>query len=276
MGFEIIKDLVGGSKPQPMDLPYNGSLAADNTTTRYKGSLVKLMDIDDIDHGAFLTFAGLTTALENMFGILEEEVTDGYLFDDATYGFKRYKITPIFPSSVIRGEYGRADAAGTANYDTGATASAAGTTLTISVTTADRDIGGWVYMINGANAGFLSYVTNNTTAALTTATAFPKAVVATDDFLFIQPPNDRLFLINATYTGFTSEVDDGARTCSVALGLDHYISAPGIGLQKLDRNLHDGIIVSNARFYHDFVFTGMGATAGGPNMVLFNGVAAAS
>ena len=71
--MKVIFDLLSGSKPAPIPLWYNGDLAVDSTTKRYKGSLVKMMDYDDVDHGKFFTFAGLSTAMENVSGILEEE-----------------------------------------------------------------------------------------------------------------------------------------------------------------------------------------------------------
>jgi hypothetical protein len=253
--MEIVRDLLGGAgKPPALELPYNGDLAADSTTTRHKGSLVKLMDFDDVDHGAFLTFAGLATAMENVFGILEEEhgTSGNYLPDDAAYGVQRRKITPIFPSSVIRAEYVQADRLSAANYDTGATGTAASTTLTITITTADYMIGGWVYFLTGANAGYLHYITNNDTTTATFATALNYNVVSGDTFLVISPPCERLIDFNATFTDIKSEIDDGSRA-NVIVGLDHYVTAKGIGLTKLDRNHHDGVKIANARFYHDFL-----------------------
>ena len=274
--MKVIKDLVGGSSPMPLDLPYNGSLAADNTTTRYKGSLVKYMDMDDIDHGAFLTFAGLTTAMENVFGILEEEVTDGYLPDDTKYNMRRYKITPILPTSVIRAEYSRTASDGsTANTDTNFTGSAAGTSLTCgdSITTADTMIGGWVYWTNGAMADYLHYVTNSDASGVLTVSAMAAATVAADDLLIIMPPNERRCLFDSTYSNLKSEVDDAVRTHSCFFGLDYWVEGTGVPLQKLDREKHDGIKIKNAKFYHDFLFVpnGQGTTAA-PNLILYNGV----
>ena len=118
--MKVIYDLIAGSMPPPVDLLFNNDLAADGTTVTYKGSLVKMMDIDDIDHGKFLTGAGLATALTNVAGILEENpgITGNYLLDDGTYSAVYRKITPLFPSSVIEAEYAQKDAAGTANTDT--------------------------------------------------------------------------------------------------------------------------------------------------------------
>lgn len=252
--MEIVRDLIGGSKPSPIELPYNGDVAVDSVTKRYKGSFTKLMDIDDIDHGgAFHTFAGLATAMENFSGILEEEqgITGNYLPDDAAYGMQLRKITPCFPSSVIRAEYAQADAAGTVTYDTGATCTAGTGAFTITITTADTLIGGWIYMLNGSAAGELHYITNNSTTVATAVTAFTGAVASGDDFLVIEAANAHYLDFDATFTGLKSDVDDGAKLNPVN-GLMTYISAPGIPFQRLDRNKHDGLVINNARFYHDF------------------------
>jgi len=251
--FEVVRDLQGGTKPPPIELPYNGDLAVDSVTLRYKGSLTKLMDFDDIDHGVFHTFAGNATAMENFSGILQEPqpITGNYLPDDADFGVTSRHITPCYPSTVIRGEYAQADAAGTATYDTGATATAASSTFTITITTADTLIGAWIYMINGAAAGELHYITNNSTTTATTSTAFTGAVASGDDFIVIEPANTRIVDFNATYTGIKSEMDDGAKANAV-VGVNTYISSPGMNFQRLDRDKHDGLVISNARFYHDF------------------------
>jgi len=262
--MKVVRDLLGGGKPSPIELPYNGDEDVDSVTTRYKGSLTKIMDYDDIDHGVFHTFAGVATAMENFSGILEEEqgITGNYLPDDADYGVKLRHITPCFPSTIIRAEYAQADAEGTDNYDTGATASAAGTTFTQDLgATADSAIGGWIYMLNGAAAGELHYITNNTTSAATTS-AFTNAVVATDDFLFISPANCRTLDFDATYTGIKSETQDDLRTDAV-VGIMHYIEAPGIPFQRLDRDKHDGLVIANARFYHDFTIPSKNAWVAG-------------
>lgn len=251
--FEVVRDLQGGPKPSPIELPYNGSLAVDSVTLRYKGSLTKLMDFDDIDHGVFHTFAGLATAMENFSGILQEPqpITGNYLPDDADFGVTPRHITPCFPSTIIRGEYAQKDAAGTVTSDTGATATAASSTFTISITTADTLIGAWIYMLDGSAVGELHYVTNNSTTTATTATAFTNTVASGDTFIVIEPSNTRIVDLNATYTGLKSEIDDGSKGDAV-VGLMTYISGPGMNFQRLDRDKHDGLVVSNARFYHDF------------------------
>ncbi len=255
--MKVIFDLLSGGNPAPIDLWYNGDLAADSTTKRYKGSLVKLMDYDDIDHGKFFTFAGLTTAMENVAGILEEEqpTSGNYLPDDGTYSVVYRKITPIFPSSVIEAEYASADAAGTANTDTSATGSAASATFTITITTADTLIGGWIYFLTGANAGYLHYVTNNDTTTATLSPALNFAVVATDTFLVINPPCVDKFLLDATYTGIKSEIDDNVRTFPVN-GLSTWVEATNLGKTKLDFAKHAGLKLSGAKFYHQFTFPG--------------------
>ena len=262
--MEIVRDLLGGAgKPAALNLFYNGDLAVDSVTKRYKGSLVKLMDFDDIDHGAFLTFAGLTTEMENVFGILEEEqtITNNYLMNSTTYGMRRKRITPILPSSVIRAEYVQKDAAGTANYDDTATGSAASATLTITITTAYRMVGGWIYFLTGANAGYLHYITNNNTTTATLSPVLNYAVVATDTFLVISPPQERLIDFNATFTDIKSEISDGARP-NVIFGLDAYIVAPGTAKTRLDRDTHAGLKILNARFFHDFIIPASALAAG--------------
>jgi len=59
-------------------------------------------------------------------------------------------------------------------------------------------------------------------------------------------------------------------------GIMTHISAPGIPLQRLDRDKHDGMYIPNAKFYHDFVFTGVGDVASAAtNLVWTRGIAAA-
>ncbi len=260
--MRVVRDLAIGAAPAPFDIIYNGALAADSTTTRYRGSLCKFMDFDDVDHGNFTTFAGLATELENLCGILEEEVSVGWLPDDAANGLIRRKMTPILPTSVIRAEYVQIDAAGTANTDTSATGTAASATFTITITTADRMIGGWIYFLTGLNAGYLHYITNNTTSVATFATAQNFTTVSADTFLVISPPTERLIDFNATFTDIKSEIDDGSRANQI-VGIDHWISAPGHSMTKLDRNKHDGLEIANAKFYHDFTIPVSNAWAGG-------------
>ena len=255
--MKVIYDLIAGGMPPPVDLVYNGDLAVDSVTKRYKGSLVKMMDVDDIDHGRFFTFAGLATTMENVAGILEEEqgITGNYLLDDGTYSAAYRKITPLFPSSVVEAEYARADAAGTANTDTSATGSAASATLTITITN-NTPIGGWVYFLTGANAGYLHYITATTsTTSVTLSPVLNYAVVSADTFLFIAPPCTNVALIDATYTGLKSEIDSSARTSTIN-GLSTWIEAQEIGKTKLDFAKHKGLKISGAKFYHQFTMIG--------------------
>jgi len=253
--MRVIRDMVSGNvTPVPFDIMYNGDLDVDSVTVRYKGSLVKFMDYDDIDHGRFATFAGLATAMESLCGILEEEqgITGNYLPDDADYGMNYRKITPIFPSSVIEAEYAQADAAGTSNLATSITGSAAGTSLAATITTADVLIGGWIYITNGACAGFLSYITDNSTSAITIANALPAALVAADDVIIVGPPNARKLDFDATYSGIKSVYDDNS-WADYVVGISTWIDAPGIGKTKLSRDVHSGLVITGARFYHQFV-----------------------
>lgn len=251
--MQIIRDLSGAVAPVPIEVYYNGSLDADSTTKRYAGSLVKVMDFDDIDHGQFYTFAGLTTEMENICGILaEEQGTSGnYLPDDATYGMTLRKMYPLLPTSVIMAEYPQADAAGTANYDTGATCTAASEEFTISITTADTMIGGWIYMLNGDEKYYLHYIDDSETTYAELAVAANNAVVGADDFLVIESAACRMMDFNATFTGIKSEIDDNVKGNAV-VGIMHYISAPGIDFQRLDRNKHDNLYIPHARFFHTF------------------------
>ena len=277
--MEIVKDLLGGSKPQSIEVHYNGTIDADSVTKRYKGSLVKMVDINDADEGYFFTWGGGTTALENIAGILEEEqeITGNYLPTHATLGQRTRKVLPIFPSTIIRAEYGIYDAAGGVAYATGHAGSAGNTTFEPSAMgTADYMTGGWFYCINGSNAGYLHYIeTDDGSSCTVLGTALANAVVAADDILVIQPSCTRGLDFDDTYTGLKSEFDSGSWHLCVQ-GLMTYIRAPGVAMQKLDRNKHDGKKISNAKFFHDFVFTGGGDVAGGtPNLIWTRGTAAA-
>lgn len=265
--MKVVRDLIGGGKPMPIEMFYNGELAADSTTKRYKGSVAKLMDFDDNDHGGFATYGLLATAMENVVGLLEEEqsTSGNYLPDDAAYGMQVKKISPCFPSTVVRAEYAQSGPDGTSLVDTGATASAAGSTFTLDCG-ADEDewIGGWVYIIDGAAAGELHYLTGGSDdTSVTFATAATNAVVSGDTFLVIGKANCREVLFDsATATCLTSELDYDLHVHRVT-GIMHYIEAPGIPLQRLDRDKHDGLVISNARFYHDFTLSALNAWANG-------------
>lgn len=250
--MRVWRDLIGGGRPSPIELPFNNDLAADGSTKAYKGTLVKVMDFDDVDHGSFAINALVATAMENVIGILEEEVTSGYLPDSTTYGTPLKKITPVFPSTVILAEYAKADAAGTATYDTAATCTAGSATFTIDSDTADEWIGGWIYMINGAEGGRLHYIKDSTAnTSVTLATACTNAVAAADDFLCIGKPLCREVLFNATVTGLISTMLYDTHVHRV-VGLMHYIEDVGIPFQPLDRNKHDNLMCKNPKFYHAF------------------------
>ncbi len=259
--MQVVRDLAGGPKPSPLDLLYNAQDDADASETRYKGSLAKIMDWNNAN-GMQVTGVGESTAFENIIGILEESVTgaSGYLLNDASYGPVPRKITPILPSSIVRAEYSRADAAGTANTESTCTGSAGGTTLTGTTTDIDVDdmmIGGWIYFVTGDNAGYLHYCTDsaNSGETVTIATAFAFDVLATDTLLVTRPPMTLWLQADATYSGLKSTIDDGACTFPV-VGLQYYITAPGIPFQRLDRDKHDGLKIANARLYHDFLVGG--------------------
>ena len=259
--MQIVRDLAGGAKPPAIEVFYNAQSDADASETKYKGSLCKVMDWDSAV-GIQVTHMAEATANESVFGILEEEVSgaSGYLLNDTSYGAVVRKVTPLLPTSIVRAEYSQKDAAGTANTESTCTGSAAGTTITGTTTDIDTDdlmIGGWLYFLTGANAGYLHYCTDSADSGetITIATALAGTLAATDTFLAICPPMTLWLLYDATATGIKSTIDDGARTMPV-MGLMHYIKAPGIPFQRLDRNLHDGLKIDNARFYHDFIIGG--------------------
>ena len=264
--MQVVRDLAGGPKPGTLSLFYNGSAAADCVTKRYKGSLVKVMDHDSA-YGIQLTWAGDTTAKESLFGILEEdtELTGNYLLNDTTYGARMRKITPVLPSTVIRAEYARKDPSGTDISESTSTGSKAGTTITGTtgdIDADDRMIGGWVYFLDGANDGYLHYITDSANAGetMTIATALNGALVATDTFLCIAPPMTLYLCQDAHYVNLLSTMDDGARLLAVQ-GFMTYIDAVGMPFQPLMRNKHDGLKIKNARFYHEFILGGS-ATVG--------------
>ena len=260
--MRVIRDLSGGPKPSPMDVFYNGIYNADCTTLRYKGSLAKITDHDNAE-GHFVTWAGTTTLYESLFGILEEEVgtADNYLPTNGTYAMVTKKVSPVLPSTVIRGEYARTDPAAGTIADTGGTASAAGTALTITMTaSAAMSAGGWVYFLDGSNANYLHYVQDNSTTGMTFSTACVGAVASGNTFLHVQPANTTAFKLDDHEVNIESEVVWGNRSF-MCVGLMHFISDVGIPLQKLDRAKHDGLKLVNPRFYHDFVVGGS-ATVG--------------
>ena len=171
------------------------------------------------------------------------------------------KMFPLLPTSIVRAEYSQKDAAGTANTDTAATGSAASVTLTTTCVQY-RNMGGWVYFLTGSEAGYLHYIQDGTsTSSYTLATALNNAVVTGDTWLLIEPAGCRLLNFDATYTELKSDATSG---CSDAVvGIMHYISAPGLDFQRLDRDKHDNLYIPNARFYHDFTLPATNAWTAG-------------
>jgi hypothetical protein len=258
--MRAVRDLIGGHQPMPIDIHYNGDADIDSTTKRYKGSLCKFMDfVGDVDHGTgFVTWAAETTVYENICGILEEEqgTTGNYLPDNATYGLVTKKMTPIFASTVIKAEYARTDPSGTAITDTTATGTASTTFTPETLTGADKLTGAWIYMVAGNNAGCLRYILNDSATALTFATAMPYATIASDTFLVIQPAVGlRAFDFDAHLVNILSDTDS-AQNVNYVIGLRTTITAPGIGETALARDVHDGLTIANARFFHEFIIPG--------------------
>jgi hypothetical protein len=82
------------------------------------------------------------------------------------------------------------------------------------------------------------------------------AVVTADDFLFIKPAVGMQQLdFDAHYVHIVSETDSAA-SLDYIIGLRTLISAPGISKQPLDRAKHDGLVIANARFFHEFIIPG--------------------
>lgn len=254
--MRVVRDLCGAIQPSPFDIIYNTDLAASGTNARYKGSLVKAMDHDDVDNGLFFTFAGLATAMEDVCGVLEEDVAASttYLMNVASGSgnFVRKKMTPVTGTTVLEAEYSRKDAAGTDNTDTAYSGSAGSTSLTCPSTGAvDILIGGWIYFLDGSNADYLHYIRdNNATTTITLRTALVNAVASGDTCLVILPPLTPKVDFDATYTGIKSECVNGNITDEIC-GIDTFISAPGLAKRKLGQDL-DGKKIANARFFHQF------------------------
>lgn len=251
---------LGGAEPIIKDLFFNESLTAVGDTKVYDGAFVKLMDYDDVDHGRHITLGNNVTIVENQIGIICEEVAasgDTYLLETAAAtGTAQRKKILVNPLAVYLVEYARKDRAGTATTDTGFAFSAAGTASTTSPDpgAGDEDIGGWIYFLDGANAGYLHYILDTadsaTTGVTTLRTAIVNAVVSADTELCIQPPFATNFDLNATYTDLISEFRYDQRDNRLK-GLDYWIKAPGIPMQKLNASKHDGLKVDGARFFHE-------------------------
>ena len=254
--MRIIRDMCSGIVPAPFDVIYNTNCDGSGTTARYKGSLVKAQDHNDEDLGRFFTHAGETTAMENVCGILEEDVAVSatYVLNVASGSgnWVRKMMSPVLPSTILEAEYMQTDEAGADNRDTAYVGAAAATSLTIpSCGTADILIGGWIYFLTGSNANYLHYIRdNNNTTGATLRTALVNAVATGDYCLVILPPLAIFVDFNATYTGIKSECVEASTTDEIC-GIETFISAPGIAKRKLAQDL-DGLKISNARFFHQF------------------------
>ena len=247
----IVRDLSGSTAPVVIEVYYNGTIGADSVTKRYKGSLVKVQDVADVDNGSFYTWAGGATAMKNVCGILAEdqEITTNYLPTNGTYGMKTRKMYPLLPSSVVRAEYSQYDASGTLNYDTGATCSAASDAFTLT-TVADLMIGGWIYFLTGLNAGYLHYIEDgNSNTGVVLSTALNYACVTGDFFLVIQPAACSDLKFDAHYSNILSELGTNDNP---VVGIMHHVAARNLEMQKLNMDLHDGLKLDGAKFYHDF------------------------
>jgi hypothetical protein len=249
-----------GAEPIIKDLIFNEEITADGDTKVYNGAFVKLTDFDDIDHGKFICLADNATVNENVIGIIQEEVAasgDTYLPDTAsgTGTWTRKKIL-VNPHAVYMLEYVRKDRAGTDNTDTGLVIAASGTASSTSpdLGTDDSLNGGWLYFIDGSNAGYLHYILDSadsaTTGITTLRTAVANAVAVADTFLVVQPAFDYSFDLNATYTDIKSEAILATRDNRFK-GIDFWITAPGMPMQKLDATKHDGLKIDGARLFHE-------------------------
>lgn len=266
--MQIVRDLFSGTAPIPVEMFFSTDVTGIGGSAAYKGQLCKIQDGDDIDEGRFVMPSTVATSLENLVGILAEDVAASTTYSlnyGAGAGYPvRKKIYPITNSTIIRAEYSRADAAGTSNILTGPY-SAASTTMVwgSNPNTADLLVGGWIYWITGNNANRLHWIIDSSAAASTASalkTAPAGTGAATDTCLVIMPPHTAVLDFDATYTGIKSQDDDGNQA-DVVFGLNHYIEAPGINFQMLDPSKHDGLYIPNARFFHDFTIPS--AAAGG-------------
>ncbi|MBU1456904.1 MAG: hypothetical protein KKD01_19490 [Proteobacteria bacterium] len=270
--MRVVKDLCGTTPPAPFDFYFNTENSADGTGARYKGSLCTLQDWEDAD-GLQATNALETTAFENIFGILEEDVAAGTTYRmnvaAATGTPVRKKIQPVLPSTVLEAEYVQTDVAGTAATDTGFTIAAGSTTVVAPSSGVNFcNNGGWLYFLTGSNADYLHYVrTNDNTTGATLRTAVVNAVASTDTCLVIQPSGTYSLDLDSQAVDIKSEWVIASRH-AVFQGIDHFISAPGVAKTKLNIASHDGLKIANARFFHQFTIPG-GASL--PN-VWVNGV----
>ncbi len=249
-----------GAEPIIKDLVFNEELESDGNTKVYDGAFVKLTDYDDVNYGRFITLMDNATIYENQVGIICEEVAasgDTYLpVTASTTGTYQRKKILVNPMAVYLVEYARKDRAGTACTDTGLAITAATTVSTTSPNLGadDSQNGAWFYMLDGADTGYLHYIldsANSATAGLAVLrTATVNAIVAADTFLSIERAFEYAFDLNATYTDLKSEMIIGSRDDRLK-GLDHWIKAPGIPMQKLHASKHDGLKIDGARFFHE-------------------------
>ncbi len=260
----VIKDLTGGPKPEAMEMFYNGTVAADSVTKRYKGSLVKVMD-HDTAAGRQLTWAGGTTLYESLFGILEEEqgITGNYEMNDADFGARTRMVMPVLPSTMVRAEYAQNDSAGSDMTYTGGTISAGGKTFTTTATEIDANdllIGGWMYFINGANAGYLHYIIDAaTTTDIVFSTAVVNSVVGADNQIVVLSPHTYKMQLDDHEVNIVSNPNATDQTFPM-VGIKTWFTDMSNGLTMLKRSEHDGLKLKNPRFYHDFMFGGKSAT----------------
>ena len=128
--MRVVRDLFHGMSPIPLDMYFNTDDTGAGGSIGYKGQLCKMVDGDDLDEGRIVVPSVIATSLENLVGILNEDVAAAttYGLDGASGDPVRKKIVPICPTTLLRAEYSRLDSAGTANTDTGATCAAASAT----------------------------------------------------------------------------------------------------------------------------------------------------
>jgi len=251
---------LAGADPIVKDLIYNSAADADGDTITYRGAWCKVHDYDDIADGRNVVSIRETTVSENILGIVMEQVaatTESYLLNTASAtGYWQRKKILVNPNAVYLMEYARKDAAGTACTDTGLVIAAAGTASTTCPNIGvDLDNGGWFYMLDGSAAGELHQILNTTgdndgTDMDSIRSAMTSATASGDTFLVINPPFDYSYLLNDTKTDIKSELVGASRTDRF-VGIDYWMKAPGWPFQKLDASKHDGLIIDNARFFHE-------------------------
>ncbi len=260
----FFRDLAG-SDPLIMDLPFNYAKAADGDTIAYEGAFVKLMQVDDIANGIHVGLE-TTTVNENFVGILMEGVAASgatFLLNTAsvTGTWTRKKVL-VNPHATYLVEYTKTDVAGSNTTDDGFVAAAAGTLTTTcpAIGTADVLIGGWLYFIDGSNASYLHNILDNSTTQVTVfRTAMRNAVAVGDTALVIMPPMRWWFDLSATFTSFKSEAIIGTATNKFQ-GIDYWFKSPGWPFQKLNPLNHDGLQITNARFFHEVTHSGEATT----------------